>query len=167
MPAASLPATPHPFTPPPLGALPLPAHCPTDQGQAVAYRGMVDCFVRTVREEGLGALFKGLAPNYVKVVPSIAIAFVTYEQVGGAGGGQGRVFGRAGGCGRGVGGGGVALRRRGHQQRCTGPCWCGGPSLGPWRPPMCQPNEHTRLPSPAVLCLQVKEVLGAEIRLSD
>lgn len=27
------------------------------------------------------ALFKGLAPNYVKVVPSIAIAFVTYEQV--------------------------------------------------------------------------------------
>jgi solute carrier family 25 phosphate transporter 23/24/25/41 len=52
-----------------------------DHGQAVAYRGMVDCFVRTVREEGVQALFKGLAPNYVKVVPSIAIAFVTYEQV--------------------------------------------------------------------------------------
>jgi solute carrier family 25 phosphate transporter 23/24/25/41 len=34
-----------------------------------------------VREEGMGALFKGLAPNYLKVVPSIAIAFVTYEQV--------------------------------------------------------------------------------------
>ena len=34
-----------------------------------------------VREEGVQALFKGLAPNYVKVVPSIAIAFVTYEQV--------------------------------------------------------------------------------------
>jgi solute carrier family 25 (mitochondrial phosphate transporter), member 23/24/25/41 len=29
----------------------------------------------------LQALFKGLAPNYLKVVPSIAIAFVTYEQV--------------------------------------------------------------------------------------
>lgn len=52
-----------------------------EQGHAVAYRGMVDCFARTVREEGLKALFKGLAPNYVKVVPSIAIAFVTYEQV--------------------------------------------------------------------------------------
>ncbi|PSC67425.1 mitochondrial adenine nucleotide transporter ADNT1-like isoform A [Micractinium conductrix] len=52
-----------------------------DHGHAVAYRGMVDCFVRTVREEGMQALFKGLAPNYVKVVPSIAIAFVTYEQV--------------------------------------------------------------------------------------
>ncbi|KAG2494767.1 hypothetical protein HYH03_007012 [Edaphochlamys debaryana] len=51
------------------------------QGNVVAYRGMVDCFTRTVREEGVQALFKGLWPNYLKVVPSIAIAFVTYEQV--------------------------------------------------------------------------------------
>lgn len=50
-------------------------------GAAVAYTGMVDCFRRTVAEEGMGALFKGLWPNYVKVVPSIAIAFVTYEQL--------------------------------------------------------------------------------------
>lgn len=52
-----------------------------EAGHAVRYRGMTDCFVRTVREEGVQALFKGLGPNYVKVVPSIAIAFVTYEQV--------------------------------------------------------------------------------------
>lgn len=52
-----------------------------DAGHAVVYTGMADCFVRTVKEEGVGALFKGLAPNYLKVVPSIAIAFVTYEQV--------------------------------------------------------------------------------------
>jgi len=50
-------------------------------GSAVVYKGMMDCFVRTVREEGVQALFKGLVPNYVKVMPSIAIAFVTYEQV--------------------------------------------------------------------------------------
>jgi hypothetical protein len=30
----------------------------SDHGSVVAYRGMVDCFVRTVREEGFGALFK-------------------------------------------------------------------------------------------------------------
>ncbi|GBF95829.1 mitochondrial carrier protein [Raphidocelis subcapitata] len=53
----------------------------SDHGSVVAYRGMMDCFGRTVREEGFGALFKGLWPNYLKVVPSIAIAFVTYEQV--------------------------------------------------------------------------------------
>jgi solute carrier family 25 (mitochondrial phosphate transporter), member 23/24/25/41 len=49
--------------------------------RAVAYTGMTDCFVRTVREEGVRALFKGLWPNYIKVVPSIAIAFVSYEQL--------------------------------------------------------------------------------------
>lgn len=53
----------------------------SDHGSVVAYRGMMDCFARTVREEGFRALFKGLAANYIKVVPSIAIAFVTYEQV--------------------------------------------------------------------------------------
>lgn len=52
-----------------------------DHGHAVAYRGMVDCFRRTVAEEGVQALFKGLGPNYLKVVPSIAIAFATYEEV--------------------------------------------------------------------------------------
>ena len=29
-----------------------------EAGQAVRYRGMTDCFVRTVKEEGMKALFK-------------------------------------------------------------------------------------------------------------
>ncbi|CAA2934281.1 mitochondrial adenine nucleotide transporter ADNT1 [Olea europaea subsp. europaea] len=45
------------------------------------YNGMIDAFRKTVRHEGFRALYKGLVPNSVKVVPSIAIAFVTYEQV--------------------------------------------------------------------------------------
>jgi solute carrier family 25 phosphate transporter 23/24/25/41 len=52
-----------------------------DHGQAIRYTGMADCFVRTVKEEGFSALFKGILPNYVKVIPSIAIAFVVYEHV--------------------------------------------------------------------------------------
>ncbi|XP_031485988.1 mitochondrial adenine nucleotide transporter ADNT1 [Nymphaea colorata] len=48
---------------------------------APEYNGMVDAFRKTVRNEGFGALYKGLVPNSVKVVPSIAIAFVTYEIV--------------------------------------------------------------------------------------
>ncbi|KAL0373777.1 UNVERIFIED_CONTAM: Mitochondrial adenine nucleotide transporter ADNT1 [Sesamum radiatum] len=40
-----------------------------------------ECRWKTVRHEGFRALYKGLVPNSVKVVPSIAIAFVTYEQV--------------------------------------------------------------------------------------
>ncbi|XP_078151458.1 mitochondrial adenine nucleotide transporter ADNT1-like isoform X3 [Carex rostrata] len=49
--------------------------------QPLQYSGMVDAFRKTVRHEGFGALYKGLIPNSVKVVPSIAIAFVTYECV--------------------------------------------------------------------------------------
>ncbi|KAJ6287585.1 hypothetical protein OIU77_005043 [Salix suchowensis] len=48
---------------------------------AIEYTGMVDAFRKTVRHEGVGALYKGLVPNSVKVIPSIAIAFVTYEMV--------------------------------------------------------------------------------------
>ncbi|XP_057443746.1 mitochondrial adenine nucleotide transporter ADNT1-like isoform X2 [Lotus japonicus] len=45
------------------------------------YTGMVDAFKKTIKYEGFGALYTGLVPNSVKVVPSIAIAFVTYEMV--------------------------------------------------------------------------------------
>ncbi|MQL94753.1 hypothetical protein Taro_027433, partial [Colocasia esculenta] len=48
---------------------------------SLEYNGMIDAFRKTVRNEGFGALYKGLVPNSVKVVPSIAIAFVTYEVV--------------------------------------------------------------------------------------
>ncbi|KAB1219579.1 Mitochondrial adenine nucleotide transporter ADNT1 [Morella rubra] len=48
---------------------------------SLEYTGMVDAFRKTVRYEGFGALYKGLVPNSVKVVPSIALAFVTYEVV--------------------------------------------------------------------------------------
>ncbi|CAN6809202.1 hypothetical protein Bca4012_003454 [Brassica carinata] len=54
----------------------------TGEGRGkLEYNGMVDAFRKTVRHEGFGALYKGLVPNSVKVVPSIAIAFVTYEMV--------------------------------------------------------------------------------------
>ena len=45
------------------------------------YTGMLDCFRKTVAEEGVTALFHGLSANYVKIMPSIAIAFVVYDQL--------------------------------------------------------------------------------------
>lgn len=36
-------------------------------GNAVAYRGMMDCFVRTVREEGFAALFKVRGAGCIQV----------------------------------------------------------------------------------------------------
>ncbi|MFS8032135.1 putative mitochondrial carrier domain superfamily [Helianthus anomalus] len=52
-----------------------------DGKSALEYTGMVDAFRKAVRYGGFGALYKGLVPNSVKVVPSIAIAFVSYEVV--------------------------------------------------------------------------------------
>lgn len=37
--------------------------------------------VTIVRTEGAHGLYKGLLPNLLKVAPSVAIAFVTYEAV--------------------------------------------------------------------------------------
>ncbi|KAI5084625.1 hypothetical protein GOP47_0000794 [Adiantum capillus-veneris] len=46
---------------------------------SVQYTGMIDAFLKTIQNEGFGALYKGVIPNSIKVVPSIALAFVTYE----------------------------------------------------------------------------------------
>jgi hypothetical protein len=43
------------------------------------YLGIVDCFFRVFREEGIGAFYRGLAPRLVSVVPMIGIQFGVYE----------------------------------------------------------------------------------------
>ncbi|KAM5476985.1 hypothetical protein MauCBS54593_000256 [Microsporum audouinii] len=43
------------------------------------YTGIVDVTVRTVRSEGVYGLFRGLTPNLLKVVPSVSISYIVYE----------------------------------------------------------------------------------------
>ncbi|KAJ0403436.1 hypothetical protein ATCC90586_001725 [Pythium insidiosum] len=44
------------------------------------YRGMVDCFRKIIRDEGLLALYRGTIPNLVRIVPYAAVMFsTTYE----------------------------------------------------------------------------------------
>ncbi|RYG68212.1 solute carrier family 25 protein [archaeon] len=43
------------------------------------YKGVADCFVRIVQEEGVGALYRSLPPRLISVVPMIAIQFGVYE----------------------------------------------------------------------------------------
>jgi Mitochondrial carrier protein len=45
----------------------------------VAYKGIVDCAIRVAREEGVRALYRGLTPRLVSVVPMIGIQFGVYE----------------------------------------------------------------------------------------
>jgi solute carrier family 25 S-adenosylmethionine transporter 26 len=45
----------------------------------VAYKGIVDCALRVAREEGVRALYRGLTPRLISVVPMIGIQFGVYE----------------------------------------------------------------------------------------
>jgi solute carrier family 25 phosphate transporter 23/24/25/41 len=43
------------------------------------YDGFMDVFRKTVKNEGVKGLFKGITPNLIKVAPSISITYVVYE----------------------------------------------------------------------------------------
>jgi solute carrier family 25 folate transporter 32 len=45
------------------------------------YKGVLDCVRRIIRDEGVGGFFKGCLPNSLRVAPSAAITFVTYEAI--------------------------------------------------------------------------------------
>ena len=50
-------------------------------GDRFPYRNAVHAAVMIYTTEGLVGFYKGMLPNILKVAPSIAIAFVTYEFV--------------------------------------------------------------------------------------
>jgi solute carrier family 25 phosphate transporter 23/24/25/41 len=43
------------------------------------YKGITDAFVRIFREEGIRGFYRGLVPNFIKVVPAISVSFYVYE----------------------------------------------------------------------------------------
>lgn len=43
------------------------------------YAGVMDCVTKTLKNEGVAGFFKGCIPNAIRVAPSAAITFVTYE----------------------------------------------------------------------------------------
>lgn len=45
----------------------------------VPYKGINDCFRRVLKEEGIGAFYRGLVPRLLSVVPMIGIQFGVYE----------------------------------------------------------------------------------------
>jgi solute carrier family 25, member 33/36 len=53
---------------------------PMENGK-MKYTGLMQCFKTVFREEGLAALYGGLVPHMMRVVPSAAIMFGVYEGV--------------------------------------------------------------------------------------
>jgi len=47
----------------------------------VGYKGVTDCFVRILKEEGVGTFYRSLPPRLASVVPMIAIQFCVYEGI--------------------------------------------------------------------------------------
>ncbi|KAG2298606.1 hypothetical protein Bca4012_009853 [Brassica carinata] len=52
-----------------------------EAGKTAPYRGAVDCALKTVRAEGIMALYKGFLPTVSRQAPFTVIMFVTLEQV--------------------------------------------------------------------------------------
>lgn len=50
-------------------------------GQHDYYKGMTDAFVKIWRREGFPGFWRGLVPNYLKVVPAISVSFYVYEEM--------------------------------------------------------------------------------------
>lgn len=49
-------------------------------GRARVYNtGLVGTFGHIIRTEGLRGLYRGILPEYYKVVPGVGIAFMTYD----------------------------------------------------------------------------------------
>uniref|UniRef100_A0A6B2L4A7 EF-hand domain-containing protein n=1 Tax=Arcella intermedia TaxID=1963864 RepID=A0A6B2L4A7_9EUKA len=49
-------------------------------GRPHLYNGMLDCFQKLVTNGGVGALYRGIVPNFMKAVPAISVSYVTYEK---------------------------------------------------------------------------------------
>lgn len=49
-------------------------------GRPILYTGMLDCFVKVLKSDGMCGLFSGLGANYLKAVPASAIVFVVFSE---------------------------------------------------------------------------------------
>ncbi|XP_062121374.1 LOW QUALITY PROTEIN: mitochondrial uncoupling protein 4-like [Drosophila sulfurigaster albostrigata] len=55
---------------------------PTDEkGRGLHYKGMIDCFTKLVREEGVVAMYKGFLPFWLRVGPWAMVFWTTFEQI--------------------------------------------------------------------------------------
>ena len=45
------------------------------------FAGPLDCFQQTVRAGGFGALYRGILPNMLKVLPATSISYAVYDRL--------------------------------------------------------------------------------------
>lgn len=53
----------------------------TDKGgQGLIYRGVIDCFLKTVKMEGVSGLYKGFWPHYLRIGPHATLVLVFFDE---------------------------------------------------------------------------------------
>ena len=62
----------------PLDVIKTRLQAPAREG-ATPYKGIVDCFTRTVKEDGVAALGRGMVPRIIVISPLFGIALAVYE----------------------------------------------------------------------------------------
>ena len=75
--SSSLPLLPP--SPPPVA--PLKKGVSSGMTEGSSPMGMVDTLQSIVRDEGTRGLYRGLLPNFLKVIPAVSIGYVVYEQL--------------------------------------------------------------------------------------
>ena len=50
-------------------------------GREKEFNGMVDCFGKTLKRDGLKGLYRGIIPNFMKSIPAISISYAIFESV--------------------------------------------------------------------------------------
>jgi hypothetical protein len=48
-------------------------------GRPIRYTSVIDCFQRTIEQDGVRGLYRGLQPNFLKALPSISISYAIYD----------------------------------------------------------------------------------------
>ncbi|XP_057666871.1 mitochondrial uncoupling protein 4 isoform X2 [Diorhabda carinulata] len=51
-----------------------------DKGRGVLYTSSIDCLTKTVKQEGMGALYKGFIPIWMRMAPWSLTFWLTYEE---------------------------------------------------------------------------------------
>lgn len=49
-------------------------------GKGTFYSGVIDCFVKVLRTEGIQGLYKGFWPNYLRIAPHSTLVLLFYDQ---------------------------------------------------------------------------------------
>ncbi|XP_069691145.1 mitochondrial uncoupling protein 4-like isoform X2 [Periplaneta americana] len=52
-----------------------------DQGRGLLYKGTTDCFIQSIRNEGLLALYKGFVPLWLRLGPWALVFWVSFENI--------------------------------------------------------------------------------------